>query len=103
MTRLNLILFYHFDVCIFRTFQENIESEQAIDPSLIPEPVKLDSSHPDWHKKHCLVWNDHAYLLTGIEEALHISKTCVAGNTLPERITLLRTDASEELHSRIQE
>lgn len=86
---------------IFRNIQE--KEVAAIDPSVIPKLYSWDQSHPDWHDEPCLTFSDHSSLLTGFDEALHITKTCLVTNSLPDRICSLRTNASEEVHSRTQQ
>ncbi|EFX83442.1 hypothetical protein DAPPUDRAFT_301877 [Daphnia pulex] len=76
--------------------------EKLIDDFLLPKSLKKDHTHPDWHDEPGHVYHDHCWLLTGLHEAQHISKTFVSNN-LPDRITSFKSKLPEEVHKQVQQ
>ena len=74
-----------------------------MDSSIIPKPIIRDQTHPDWHEEQCRIYHDHSTLLTGIDEAVHVSKTCLVANNLPDRVESFRTKMELEFHEKIQQ
>lgn len=82
-------------------FPEN--KDGIVDPSLIPKPIAQDNSHPDWHEEQCRVYHDHSSLFAGIDEGLHVAKTCLVANSLPDKIQSLRSTVADEVHHSVQQ
>lgn len=74
-----------------------------MDESLIPKPPRFDKTHPDWHDSPARVYDDNTFLLTGIDEGLNLTKTCLVANQLPSRVESLIKKLSEDVHRRVQQ
>lgn len=87
---------------IFFFFSKSQPDKKLIDDSLIPKMLAKDNTHPNWHDEPCRVYHDHLSLFTGIEEAQHITKTCLISNSLPDRVTSFKSKIPEEVHKQMQ-
>lgn len=84
-------------------YRETENKDLVISDKLIPKPYEQDHTHPDWHDKPCRMYHDHTSLFAGLDEGLHVAKTCLVANNLPDRVLSFKEKASEEIHHRIQQ
>lgn len=90
-------------LCIFCSRKAQ-PSDGTLDESLIPKPLQLNQTHPDWHDQPCRKYDDHSSVLTGINEGLHITKTCLVSNSLPHKIDSYRSKTGyQEVHQKIKQ
>lgn len=54
---------------------------------LVPKPLALDHTHPDWKETPAWTFNDTNLLLLGIPQAQLLLKTVIIDNELPENVT----------------
>lgn len=74
-----------------------------LDESLIPKPLHFNKTHPDWHDEPARVYDDETFLLTGIDEGLNLTKTCLIPNELPEKVQSLTKELNDDIHRKIQQ
>ncbi|KAI9551587.1 hypothetical protein GHT06_021920 [Daphnia sinensis] len=82
--------------------QETEGRDLVISEILIPKPREQNHTHPDWHDQPCRIYNDHSSLFTGIDEGLHVAKTCLVANNLPDRVLSFKAEVPKETHERMQ-
>ncbi|KAB0804351.1 hypothetical protein PPYR_01321 [Photinus pyralis] len=57
-------------------------------PDYIPQPVKFDNTHPNWHDRICHTYTDNDVLVEGLKQAKIITNTVEPHNGLPFSIEL---------------
>lgn len=57
----------------------------------MPEPIKYDNTHPDWHDRVCHTYYDDNVLLEGLTQAKIITKTVELHEGLPPMLQCKET------------
>lgn len=64
---------------------------------LVPEPLKMDSTNPDWHDRICYSCGTNNLLQNGVNQALWLTNTVKVADELPKSVIEKIEDTEPEV------